>query len=371
MQKEKLGMFELYSLLTVMLVAKVFYTSIRSLCQQTGTAAWQAGLVSEAGTLVVFGMLYALLRHWPGQDLPTIIRNSLGSGVATVLGFVWTGFGIFYCAITFREIGELLKTYHLHNISLPVLVGIFVLVACFLSWQGVIHLGRLAALCFWPVLVGIVSILLLCIPQYHPVNLAPWMGYGLSNTLSYGFQRISAYGGELWVLLTIAGSVRNPRVLGRASLFALLTGGIVIIASVLCYTMAFSYPVAGISLSPILQMIKQVYFGRFFQRFEAIFLFVFVVLAILCISTYLYATAYLCICTFHLRHPRYVLIPLAVLIFWGALLPEDISQLMQVYLAFLRQRSGCLTILLPLAVLLLARLFGKRRTGEEAKQHEA
>lgn len=371
MQKEKLGTFELYSLLTVMLAAKVFYTSIRSLCQQTGTAAWQAGLVSEVGTLVIFGILYALLRCFPGQDLPTIIRKYLGSGVATVLGVVWVAFGVFYCAITFREIGELLKTYHLHNISLNVLVGVFVLVACFLSWQGVIHLGRLAAMCFWPVLVGIVAILLLCIPQYQPVNLAPWMGYGLPNTLFYGVQRISAYGGELWVLLTIAGSVRDSRILGRATLLALLTGGIVIIASVLCYTMAFSYPVSGISLSPILQMVKQVYFGRFFQRFEAIFLFVFVVLAILCISTYLFATAHVCACTLRLRHPRYALIPLAAIMFWGALLPTDMSQLMQVHLAFLRQRSGWITIILPLAALLLAWLFSRGRTGEEAKQHEA
>lgn len=370
MRKEKLGTFELYSLLTVMLVAKVFYTSIRSLCQQTGTAAWQAGLVSEAGTFLIFGILYALLRRWPGQDLPTIIRNNLGAGVATVLGFVWTAFGVFYCAITFREIGELLKTYHLHNISLQVLVGMFVLVACFLSWQGLIHLGRLAALCFWPVLVGIVAILLLCIPQYHPVNLAPWLGYGLPNTLSYGLQRISAYGGELWVLLTIAGSVRDTRILGKASLWALVTGGVVIAISVLCYTMAFSYPVAGISLSPILQMIKQVYFGRFFQRFEAIFLFVFVVLAILCISTYLFATAHLCACTFRLRHPRYALIPLAALMFWGALLPADMGQLTQVYLAFLRQRSGWITILLPLAALLLAWLLGRKQRGKEMEQHE-
>lgn len=361
MQKEKLGMFELYSLLVIMLVAKVFYTSIRSLCQQTGTAAWQASLVSQLGAVVAFGILYALWKRWPGLDLPTIIQRELGSGVATVLNFCWTAFGVFYCAVTFREIGELLKTYHLHNTALWTLVGMFVLVALFLSWQGVVHLGRLAALCFWPVMVGVVAILLLCIPQYHPVNLTPWLGYGLSNTLSYGVQRISAYGGELWVMLTIAHTVRDRRIFARAGIAALGTGCLIITGSILCYTMAFSYEISGISLSPILQMIKQVYFGRFFQRFEAIFLFVFVLLAILCISTYVYVTAHLCARTFHLRHARYTVLPVGALMFAGAMLPKDMGEVMQVYLAFLRQHSGWLTIALPIVVLLLARWLGRRK----------
>lgn len=356
-----MGIFELYSLLVIMLVAKVFYTSIRSLCQQTGTAAWQASLVSQLGALLALWVLYCLWRKWPGMDLPAIVRQVFGKGAATLLSVIWTGFGVFYCAVTFREIGELLKTYHLQNTALWMLVGIFAAVAVFLSWQGVVHLGRLAALCFWPVLAGIVAILLLCIPQYHPVNLAPWLGYGVGNTLSYGVQRISAYGGELWVLFNIAHMVRDEHVLKRAGLAALGTGSVLITGSILCYTMAFSYEISGISLSPILQMIKQVYFGRFFQRFEAIFLFVFVILAILCISTYLYTTAHLCASALHLRHVRYAVLPVGLLSFWGAMLPVDMAQVMQVYLAFLRQHSGWMTMVAPVVVLLLARWWSRRK----------
>lgn len=362
----KFGTLEAISLSTLVLTSKIFYTSIRVIIKTTATAAWYTTLISCFISVFLFLLVSLLMRRFPSQNLVEIFDAVMGKFIGKILSLVFVAYFIVYCAADLREFVEMLKSYILPYTQPSIIIAVFLLVVLAYAYIGIEGIARMSYISFFIVIIGLFTIFLLPYKIYNFNNLAPLGGLGFQKTLGLGALRSSAYSEVIFLafIINCLGGVKEFKKVGLISI--LLTGFIVCI-SIICSLLAFEYPQASENLSSLFQLSRVIYLGRFFQRVESIFIFIWVIASIITVSTGFYVAVSIFCKTFNITKYRPCLLPFFLITFTVTLLPKNLFEASEIYIKFVRQYSVFITYLIPIIVLFVSLIRGKE---EEKSSYE-
>lgn len=355
----KFGLYEAFALVTILEITKIFYTSPITVIKALGTAAWYGTLISCAVSLVFFGLLYILMKRFPQQDLYQIFEAVTGKRVGKVLILVFSAYFLYYSGVNIMEFTTILKVYSMSFTPAGVLIAAFLLVVLAMSYVGLEGITRVAYIFFYIIMAGLLLILLLAIPSYQFDYLRPWFGYGLKNTLQVGILRASAYD-EIIILAIIIHSLQGLKNFKKIGIACLLLTGLIFSTYFACILAAFQYTVGSEHLSGMFQLSRIIYYSRFFQRVEAVFLFIWVFASVITISIAFYIALSSYCRAFKISNHRPLLLPFAFLVFTIAYLPDNIAEVMEIHVKYVRQYSFLILYLLPVLVLILSFILGKK-----------
>lgn len=365
MKEGRFGFLEGLSLTIIVLVSKVFYTSPMMLIKELGTAAWLGTLVSCWTSGAFFLLLYLLMKRFPGQDLFQIFELVAGKVAGRAFILLFSLYFLYYTAISIREFTSILKAYSFPYTPVSMIVIPMMLVMTAMVYVGLEGIARVAYVFVYPIFGGLFLILILAYPFYHWEYLQPLRGYGLGTTVVTGFLRASAYD-EIIILAVIINSIQGLKTFRKAGVSALVISGITISLCTACILAAFQFTAGGEHLSGMFQLSRVIYFSRFIQRIEAVFLFLWVFSAVITVSAafYIAVKAYCRVFLINNRRP----LLLSFLFLSGAVtfLPNNLSEILQLHVQIARQYSFLLIYMVPAAMLLLDAVL-KRRGG---KLHE-
>lgn len=299
----KIGIFEAVCLTTLIMTNKVFFTSIAFIVQITGTSAWYTTLISCAVSLMFFYFIYLLLGRFPGKDILQIYEAVLGEVVGKFLVLLFCVFAIYYSGSTLREFVEMIKVYNLPYTPTSVIMGSFLLVTVIISYFGFECMARICAICFIPTVAGLLLILLLASPSYDFNLLKPFGGHGIDVTLMNGFFRSSAYM-EFTILTIVISAIRGHASFKKAGAISILLTGLIFSTSIFCYLMTFGYSSGSENISGIFELSRSIYFNRFFQRVESIFLFTWVISSVIATTVSFYIGVLIYCKTFTIKNHK-------------------------------------------------------------------
>ncbi len=355
----KIGMYEAISFLSIITINKIFFTSVGSIINQTGTAAWYTTLISCMTTLIVFFLVYLLLKRFPGEDLTAIFENVTGKFIGKLLILAICAYCVFNSGSTLREFVEMIKVYNLPYTPTSLIISAFLAVSLIIARFGFQALSRICALCFIPSLAGLGFILLLSSNSFNLNLLNPIGGHGLGTTLKYGLSRSSAYFEFILLAYTI-NTLGGYREFKKAAMSCILISGAVFSISLFCYMTIFGYASGSENISGIFELSRSIYFNRYIQRLESIFLFIWVISSVLTTTASYYISLLLYCKAFRIKDHKPVLLPFAILVYIVAILPESMQEVTQKNIVFLRQYSLYIMYLIPIAVLFLAIILRKK-----------
>jgi spore germination protein (amino acid permease) len=359
----RIGIFEAVCLTTLIMTNKVFFTSISFIVQKTGTSAWYTTLISCAFSLIFLYFIYLLLRRFPGKDIPQIYEAVLGKVVGKFLVLLFNIFAIYYSGSILREFVEMIKVYSLPYTPTSFIMISFLLVGVIISYFGFECIARICAICFIPVVAGLFLILLLSSPSYNFNQLKPFGGYGVDVTLLNSFLRSSAYA-EFTILTIVTGAIGGHEKFKKISVISILLTGFIFTISIFCYLLSFGYSSGSENISGIFELSRSIYFNRFFQRVESIFLFIWVISSVIATTATFYTAVLIYSKVFTIKNHRPLLLPFAILIFIVAILPRSMQEITQVNIVFLHQYS-MLVVSIPAIIILIISWFFKKR-GQKA-----
>lgn len=360
----KFGTFEAVSLIVNVLATKNFYTSIRVFIRSTGTAAWYSTLISCLTSIVLFLLVYMLMKRFQGKDLVEVFDEVTGKITGKTLSLVFVLYFIFYAGSNLREFLEMIKAYILPYTPPSLILSGFMVVVIALAYVGLEGIARMAAATFYVILTGFLLILVLAYPYYNIRAILPIGGYGIVNSLTTGFFRASAYD-EVIILAFIINSVHGIKNFKKIGIISLVLSGLFISAGIFCDLMAFDYTQAGENISGLFQLARVIYFNRFFQRIEPVFIFIWVMASFICVGAAFYISLSIFCKAFRVESHKPLILPFSFLTFMVSLLPESLSEVSQVNIVFIREYSMFIVYLIPILVLMLAFIFGKK--GEKTK----
>lgn len=362
------GKFSVYEgtlFTTTIIVSKILFTSTPIVVKQLGTAAWYGTLFSCISTLFFFILICMLLKRFPGKSLVKVFETVLGKALGKVLGIGFSSYALYYSASTLREFLEMIKVYNLPNTPPSIILITFLGVCLLICYKGIESLVRISCINFYPIMFGIFIVLFLAYPYYDIDFLKPYYGYGFKETLYVGILRSSAYE-EVMVLPIVASSIYSVKDLKKMGVISIVISGIVFSISFICYLMSHQYTMGRENLSGIFQLSRIIYFNRYIQRVESVFLFAWVISSVLTVAAALYSSIRVYCQCINITDHRPILMPFILLTYVVALLPKNISVLIQVNLRFVRQYSLVLVYGVPIVVLIIAFILGKKESSNNA-----
>lgn len=355
----KFGLYETVCLTTIIILSKIFYTSISVIIKSMGTAAWYGTLFSSAVSLVLFLFLYLLMKRFPGKNIMDIFDIVLGKFIGKAISLLFSAYILFYAGSSLREFLEMIKAYNLPYTQPSLILSAFIIVAILIVYFGLEGAARVSAIFFIPIIAGLIIILILAAPYYNFDNLKPFGGYGIANTLGIGFLRSSAYD-EVFLLAIIINSIHGLKNFKRAGVVSLIISGVLIALSVLFNIAAFEYTGASENTSATFQLARIIYFNRFFQRMESIFLFTWVITSLITVSVSLLISMTVYCKTLKIENHRPIILPFAFLLFMVAIYPENFAQVTEINISIMRQYSLIFVYGIPLIALFISLLRGKK-----------
>jgi spore germination protein KB len=349
--------------ITLLIVSKILYTTPSVLVRNVGTAACYSTVISCMVSIVFFLLLCVLMNRFPGKNLVNILEEIFGKLIGKTSGVLFSGFLIFYTASNVREFVEMIKVYNLPDTPPSVILISFMSVIMLLSFKGLESIMRVSGINFYPIIFGLIIILFLARPYYDIDYLKPYFGYGIKKTVYTGILRTSAYQ-EFMTLPIIISSIHNMKDFKKIGLISIVLSGIIFSITLLCYLMAFQYTMGKENLSGVFQLSRIIFYNRYFQRIESIFLFSWVIAALLNASTAFYLSMRLYCQCFRIEDHRPLTPSFALLSYVIALIPKNISELIGRNLTFIRQFSAIAVYGMPLLALVVSLIF--RKKGEQS-----
>lgn len=362
----KFGTAEAIYLITLVIASKAFYTSIRVMIKNSGTAAWYMTLVSGSVSLIFFLLISLVMKRFPGKNLVDIFELVTGRFFGKILTLLFSAYYVYYAGSSLREFLEMIKAYNLPYTPPSLIIFAFMAVVVILAYIGLEAIARLASVSFYPIFIGIAIILFLAFPYYHVRAVFPIGGYGIAETIKSGFFRSSAYD-EVIILAFIINSINGVKTFKKVGVYSIVISGIVFLFTCLCNIMAFDYTMASENVSDLFQLARVIYFSRFFQRIESIFLFIWIIASLITVGLAFYIAISSFCRAFRISNHRPLILQFAFLTFMVTLLPEGLIQLAKTNIVVMREYSMTVIYGIPILILLISVIFGKRGDRQCAK----
>lgn len=350
---------ELWPALTATLLVRYFYTFLRAAALATATAAPWAVALSGVVAWALFWPVAAALARRPGRNLVDLALAAGGRPLAvalavalSVLLVVGTGGGL-------RQAAEVAVTGFLphtpQTFAMATLVAAGALGAA-TSPAGLVWLGAVA---WWPALLAVLVIVVGNLGWGQFRNALPPTGHGVLPTLIQ-VPPLTSYWGELVYLAVVSRHVQEagdlPRAAGLAVAVSTATGALL----TLVYLMVFPLPGGAALPFPLLEMTRLVTGGRFLERLDALWIGTWVLGSAGLAAGALQTAALLFRDAFRLPDHRGAVLPMAVATLAAALFHGNQESAIAFETGFVRRWGFLITLVLPLAVALLA---GRRGGG--------
>lgn len=364
----KFGTQEAICIITITTVSKVFYTSPTMVMKIVGTAGWYMTLFSAATATVAFTVVYLLLKRFPGKNIMEIYDIVLGKSIGSFFSLSLLLIVLLTAAANIREFTEVMIVYVFPLSPPSYIIGLLLIIIVLAAYLGLEPIARVSRLFGGMLLFGLLSILILATRNYELYHLFPILGYGIGTTFSNGALRSSAYG-EVTIVAVIAGSLQGISHVKKAGYISLFLSGAIISLVIFSFTLSFPYYTGREITAPMYLMTTLINYAGFFQRLEAIFLYIWSISMAISSSALIYIVLMIYGHIFNIQDKKPLILPLNIILYCLAMLPESMGALITIYMQALRTYGWIFFFLPPALALLIAMAKGEEGEVKNAKEN--
>ena len=367
MSKEgKFGVQEAVWLCVFTLIAKLFFTSPSIVAANVGPAGWYMTLLSAITALAFFALIVILLRRFPDSGLIEIYELVLGRIFGSVVSAVLGAYLMYLLFQNITEFQEVLHLYVLRNSPDWFIISAFVISMTITSFLGLEGLVRTAKLFSFFIVTSFLILLILAAGDYNTSNLFPILGFGIKKTLVYAVLRSSAYG-EIIILAVFAGSLQGTDYVKKAGFTALIIAGVIFTLSFLAYVLTFPFYIGQEVVSSMYELTQMIDRGRFLQRIEPIFLFLWVITTLISCTAIFYTSFSIYCEIFRIRDKRPIIVGWSIIVFFACLIESNLSGSLYTGIQTIRQVGSIPFFALPILTLVISLVRKKRGNTHEKK----
>lgn len=358
-EEGKFGTNEAIWLTTITISSKVFFTSPPMLAGIVGSASWYLTLISALFAMVGFYLLYLLLKRFPGKDLAEIYEASLGRTIGFIFTIILSLYMLFISLTRLSEFGEVIKVFVFPLTPNWIITGVYVISIYILCILGLESMARLSRLLIYSMLAGFLVVIVLGTGNYNISYLYPIGGHGLGKTIINSIMRSSIYG-EVVILAIFAKSLQGVKYIKREGIVSIIFSGFLVSVSLLAFNLTFPYFIAQEITAPMYTMATLIDFGRYLQRVEPIFLFIWMLSALISATVMFYSFIWMFCKTFRIQDKRPIILGGAIILYSLALMHKSMDEIIYINVPILRDYGSLVFFIMP-TISLLSSLFRKRR----------
>jgi spore germination protein KB len=366
--KARIGTKELIAMMTLFVSTDTFLSFPQHTTAVALEASWMVPLLSAIIALTIFLFVDNMLRkHFYGMDIVEVTVEALGSTVGSVTAVVLGIYFLLETAGVMRQFSEHVTTTVLPNTPILVVGSLYTITIGYIAYHGLEAICRTAYLLMPILFVGALGLCLLTANWWHPLMLMPLLGAGTGH-IAFAAITDAAVFMNVLLLCVVYPHAHDPQALRRVGIWSILVSALLMSAFIATYNMVFPAIETRLSAFPLFQLARIVYLGRFVQRMESIFIFLWVTVAIVRMGMSLWAAAYLFGRGLHWPSVRPAIPALALFCFALSLLPTDVGQAIRLVETYLIGWGALVVFGIPVAMVIIGSL--RRRSPARRRGHQ-
>ncbi|QXE03177.1 GerAB/ArcD/ProY family transporter [Terribacillus sp. DMT04] len=344
---------QMIALLSSALIAVGIFTLPRNLALKVGTPdLWISTLIGGIFSYVTCLIIVSLCLRF--QQLTFFQFNKLivGKWLGTILSVAFIGYALMIGSFEIRSMGELTQFYLLEDTPIAVIMISMYWVAIYLLPSGINPIARIIELLTPPTICIFIIVILLGLKVFELDNLRPVLGLGITPVLKGLTPTFLTFSGTEFLLVFIA-MMQKPKEAKKVALI-----GLAIPVSI--YLLAIVIITGGLSIErmkhqkwPTFALIQEYeYTGVLFERFESLFLVVWLIQMFLTyvVCHYVAAKGVATLTRLSYKKASYMLL---AVVYFICLIPSDLNQLEEMG-TIIGWTSFAFSFLVPALLLLIA-----------------
>ncbi len=326
MANKKIGNFEAIALVLTVMVNHVILNLPKSIISSSSSAAIINVLFISIVVLGIVFLICKLLEKFPNLDILDIANFLGGKVLKSIIGILFLGYFIFTVSTILRSFSEGLKIVFFPRTSVAtimILLLLAIVITNKLGFQAIVRSNLFMMPIF---LFTILFIFFANIQNFTVQRMLPLLGEGIYTTFFAGLSNLFAFSGIIYLYL-IPPYLKDAKSQKSISFVSIGASAVCLLVSVA--TLLFISPNSIISeeIFPLYLASRNIEFGRFFQRLDAVFLLIWIIsiTAYLSISFSFATRVFQKLLNF--EHAKWYTALFTLFIFAIAILPENMYQI--------------------------------------------
>lgn len=337
-----------------LLITKMIFAFPRFLFKTSGNAAWLQAIYMSLLAYLLF-LLSIFFFRFTGNKSVIQLAESIGKTPFKILvSLIISVLIITNAFIEVRTFAESVKIILLPKTKIEFIMIFFAVTVILGSLSGLGSLVTVNALFFPFCLFFLGALVASLFPSYNLNNIFPIFGTGVKNIFIGGIKDMYCFS-DLIVLNLLLPYCKNVEMVKKSGKRAIIIGGITLTLICLAYGLTYPYPYSSEFLLISYQLSRMVRAGEYFQRFEALFEFIWTLTQLLYSSIYVVILCNVFSDTFKLRSYKPLVSCVVCALCFLAFLPDSVVMLLDkayVFREYLAPIAYALPILIPITYVL-------------------
>lgn len=287
MKEEKISNIEAIVFLVMICLNNIILSSSGFILKSCGSSSILNALFITIITLFITFLICLALKQFKGKNLLDLSNLLGGKFLKTTIGLIFVIYFTFRASIFLKKISECLQVVYY-----PMTNSIFI-IASFCIATGIVFsfkrfsIFKSSAFVVPILLISIILIFIGNSQNFSVNNMFPILGNGINPTFISGIGNVFVFS-SLPYLWFLSSKLKKPEKLTKVSIISVLISGIFLLFVMANIVFLFSDTLKNSELFPTYLSVRYIEFGTFFQRLDAVFLFLCTLgfIGTLCINSY-------------------------------------------------------------------------------------
>lgn len=272
---QKIGKLEAISLIVMVTINQIIFNLPNVIITSTGSSAWLNVITISIVAIIFCLLICKLFKPFPSKDIVDISEYLGNKKLKIIVGILYILFFIFLAAIILSYFSNSLKLIYFEKTPIIFLLLLFLIPVAYCVRLGIKSISHVNLMLTPIVLFSMLIILFATAKNFVPQRIFPILGFGADKTFLIGLNNIFTFScfAYLYFLLPI---LKNPEEFKKIAVTSIIVSAVYIFLSVICLLMMFPYITFSDEMLSVYLLTRLIELGKFFQRVDAIFVFVWI-----------------------------------------------------------------------------------------------
>lgn len=264
-------------LITLSIVVSYVSSSLpRTFINETKSATLLNIVYITIVVLIIILFFCKLFNKFPGQDLLDVSEFLGGKLLKNIIGSLFIFYFIVSSSLMLRNFCEALVVVYYPITNHIFIILMFIIAVGFTNKLGFNSTVNTASIAFPLVLISVILLFFGNFDNFSFNKIYPILGDGFKETFVIGLKNIGAFGGICYMYF-LPPLLEKPEKLKKIAVISVLFTGLFILLCVGTLLFIFSFYTSSNETMPLFLAARKIEFGEFFQRFESLFLLIWII----------------------------------------------------------------------------------------------
>lgn len=272
---QKIGKLEAISLIVMVTINQIIYNLPNTIITTTGSSAWLNVITISIVAILFCLLICKLFKPFPAQDIVDISEYLGNKVLKIIIGTLYIIFFVFLSGILLIYFSNSLKSIYFEKTPIVFLLLLFLIPVAYSTRLEIKPISH-ANLILTPILLfSMLIILFATAKNFVPQRIFPILGFGADKTFLTGLNNIFTFVcfAYLYFLIPI---LKNPEDFKKIAVSSIIISAVYLFLSVICLLMMFPFITFSDEMLSVYLLTRLIELGRFFQRVDAIFIFIWI-----------------------------------------------------------------------------------------------